>query len=85
MGTIRHISVSIDGTSPKLPWQIALVILYTPTRVWVQTPQGAWFTSKRNPKLSKARIGVLTPAGAAGAAFAISRMSRGSPIRGFMK
>ena len=27
-----HISINIDGTSPKLLWQIALVIIYKPTR-----------------------------------------------------
>ena len=40
MGTYSPISASIDGTSPKLLWQIALVIIYKPTRFWVETHQG---------------------------------------------
>ena len=38
-GTIQHISINIDGTSPKLLWKIALVIIYKPTRFWVETHQ----------------------------------------------
>ena len=47
-GTIWHISINIDGTSPKFLWWIALVIIYKPTRFWVQTHQGAqgWWAKK---------------------------------------
>ena len=72
-----------DEISAKLLWQIVLVILYKPTRFGVQAHQGAWLVSKRNPKTPKLRIRILAPAGAAGAAFAIFRMSHGSRVRDF--
>ena len=40
-GTMRHISVTIDRTSPKLLWLIALVIIYKPTKFLVETHRGA--------------------------------------------
>ena len=40
-GSIRHISINIDGTSPKLLWYIDLVIIYKPTRFQVETHPGA--------------------------------------------
>ena len=54
-----------------------------PTKFQVQTHQGAGLVSKRNQKIKKSRIGILTPAGAAGATFAISHTSPGSCIRDF--
>ena len=36
-GPIWHISVNRDGTSPKLLWYIALVIIYKPTKFLVET------------------------------------------------
>ena len=52
-GTIRHISINIDGTSPKLLWQIALVIIYKPTRFWVETHQGTGLVGKKVLKIPK--------------------------------
>ena len=46
-GTIWYISVNIDGTSPKLLWQIALVIIYKPTKFWVETHQGTGSVGKK--------------------------------------
>ena len=39
-----HISINIDGTSPKLSWYIALVIIYKPTRFRSKLTkgQGQW-------------------------------------------
>ena len=47
-GTIRHISINIDGTSPKLLRQIALVIIYKPTRFWIKTHQGTGSVGKKS-------------------------------------
>ena len=52
-GTIRHISINIDGTSPKLLWQIALVIIYKPTKFWVETHQGTGSVGKKVLKIPK--------------------------------
>ena len=52
-GTIRHISINIDGTSPKLLWQIALVIIYKLTRFWVETHQGRGSVGKKVLKIPK--------------------------------
>ena len=52
-GTIRHISINIDGTSPKFLWQIALVIIYKPTRFWVETHQGTGSVRKEVLKIPK--------------------------------
>ena len=54
-GTIQHISINIDGTSPKLLWYIALVTIYKPTRFQVKTHPGAGSVGKKvlkNPKKS---------------------------------
>ena len=50
-GTIRQSSISIDGTPPKLLWQIALVIIYKPTRFWVETHQGTGSVGKKVLKI----------------------------------
>ena len=50
-GTIRHISINIDRTSPKLLWWIALVIIYKPTRFWVETHQGTGSVGKKVLKI----------------------------------
>ena len=52
-GTIRHISINIDGTSPQLLWQIALAIIYKPTRFWVETHQGTGSVGKKVLKIPK--------------------------------
>ena len=52
-GTMRHISINIDGTSPKLLWHIALVIIYKPTRFWVETHQGTGSVGKKVLKIPK--------------------------------
>ena len=52
-GTIRHISINIDGTSPKLLWQIALVVIYKHTRFWVETHQGTGSVGKKVMKIPK--------------------------------
>ena len=52
-GTIRHISINIDGTSPNLLWQIALVIIYKPTRFWVKTHQGTGSVGKKVLKIPR--------------------------------
>ena len=52
-GTIRHISINIDGTSPKLLRQIALVMIYKPTRFWVETHQGTGSVGKKVLKIPK--------------------------------
>ena len=49
-GTIRHISINIDGTSPKLLWYIDLVIIYKPTRFQVETDQGTGSVGKKSPE-----------------------------------
>ena len=46
-GTFPPISVSIDGTSPKLLWWIALVELYKPTSLWFETHRGAGSVGKK--------------------------------------
>ena len=48
------------------------MIIYKPTKFQVHNHQRAGLVSKRDPKMQKLRIGILTPAGAAEAAFAIS-------------
>ena len=48
-----HISASIDGTSPKLSWYIVLVIIYKPTRFWVETHQGTGSAGKKVLKIPK--------------------------------
>ena len=52
-GTMRHISVTIDRTSPKLLWQIALVMPYKPTKFHVETGQGAGPVDKKGFKIPK--------------------------------
>ena len=52
-GTFPPISVSIDGTSPKLLWWIALVKLYKPTSFRVKTHQGAGSVVKKVLKILK--------------------------------
>ena len=52
-GTIRYISINIDGTSPKLLWYIALVIIYKPTRFWVETHQETGSVGKKVLKILK--------------------------------
>ena len=51
--TCPPISVSIDGTSPKLLWQIALVMIYKPTRFQVETHPGAGLVGKKVLKIPK--------------------------------
>ena len=53
LGTYPPISVSIDGTSPKLLCKIALVIIYKPTRFWVKTHQGTGSVGKKVLKIPK--------------------------------
>ena len=53
MGACPPISASIDGTSPKPLWQIALVIIYKPTRLRVETPPGAGLVGKKVLKIPK--------------------------------
>ena len=43
-----YISVIIDGTSPKLLWQIGLMMPYKHTKFQVKSRQGAGLVSKRN-------------------------------------
>ena len=47
MGTYPPISASIDGTSPKLLWQIALVIIYKPRSFQVKTHPAAGSVGKK--------------------------------------
>ena len=42
-----HISVSIDGTSPKLSWYTVLVMPYNHTKFQVKTHQGAGSVAKK--------------------------------------
>ena len=42
-----HISVSIDGTSPKLSWYIVLMMPYNHTRFRVKTHQGVGSVGKK--------------------------------------
>ena len=53
MGTCPPNSVSIDGTLPKLLWQIALVVMYKPTRFQVETHPGAGLVGKKVLKIPK--------------------------------
>ena len=53
MGTCPPISVSIDGTLPELLWQIALVMIYKPTRFQVETHPGAGVVGKKVLKIPK--------------------------------
>ena len=71
-GTIQHISINIDGTSPKLLWQIALVIIYKPTRFWVETHQGTGSVGKKVLKIPK-----IPSEGAPGRALARTGAERG--------
>ena len=48
-GTCPPISISIDGTSPKLLWYIALVIIYKPTKFLVETHRGAGSAGRQEP------------------------------------
>ena len=53
LGTCPPISVSIDGTSPKVLWWIALLKVYKPTKFRGETYQGAGSVGKkslRNPE-----------------------------------
>ena len=52
-GAFPPISVSIDGTSPKLLWWIALVKLYKPRSFWVKTHRGAGSVGKKVLKIPK--------------------------------
>ena len=61
-GTFPPISVSIDGSSHKLLWWIALVKLYKTTSFWVQTHRGAGSVGKkvfkiRNPYEASYQMG----------------------------
>ena len=42
-----HISVSIDGTSPKLSWYIVLIMPHNHTKFQVKTHQGAGSVGKK--------------------------------------
>ena len=42
-----HISISIDGTSPKLSWYIVLMMPYNHTNFQVKTHQGAGSVGKK--------------------------------------
>ena len=42
-----HISVNIDGTSPKLSWYIVLMMPYNHTKFRVETHQGAGSVGKK--------------------------------------
>ena len=53
MGTCPPISVSIDGASPKLLWQIAPVMTYKLTRFQVETHPGAGLVGKKVLKIPK--------------------------------
>ena len=53
LGTCPPISVSIDVASPKLLWQIDLVIIYKPTRFQVETHPGAGSMGKKVEKPKK--------------------------------
>ena len=62
LGTFPPISVSIDETSPKLLWWIALVKLYKPTSFWIKTHRGAGSVGKkfckiRNPDETSYQMG----------------------------
>ena len=50
-----NISVIIDGTSPKLSWQIGLTMPYKHTKFQVKSRQGAGLVSKRNTNREKNR------------------------------
>ena len=53
LGTIRHISFSIDGTSPKLLSQIALMTPFKHTKFQVETHPGAGSVGKKVLKIPK--------------------------------
>ena len=53
LGTIRHISINIDRTSPKLLWQIALMMAYKPTKFQVETHPRAGLVDKKVLKIPK--------------------------------
>ena len=48
-----HISISIDGTSPKFLWRIALLKVYKPTKFQGETYQGAGSVGKKVFKILK--------------------------------
>ena len=48
-----YISVIIDETSPKLLWQIVLMMLYKHTKFQVESRQGAGLVSKRSTNRAK--------------------------------
>ena len=48
-----HISVSIDGTSPKLLWYIVLMMPYKHTKFRVKTHQGAGSVGKKVFRIPK--------------------------------
>ena len=58
MGTCPPISISIDGTSPKLLWKIALVIIYKTTRFQVENHPGAGLVGKKVLEIPKKVIEV---------------------------
>ena len=47
LGTCPPISVSIDGTSPKFLWWIALLKVYKPTKFRGETYRGAGSAGKK--------------------------------------
>ena len=52
-GTIRHISINIDRTLPKLSFYIFLMMPYNPTKFQVKTHQGAGLVGKKVLKIQK--------------------------------
>ena len=48
-----HISVSIDGTSPKLSWYIVLMMPYNHTKFQVENHRGAGLLGKKVLKIVK--------------------------------
>ena len=59
-----HISINIDGKSPKLSWYIVLMMPYNPTQFQVKTHQGAGSVGKKVRKSRKA--GKVKPGGGGG-------------------
>ena len=75
-GTIRHISINIEGTTPKILWYIALVIIYKPTRFWVQNHQGTESVGKKVLEIPK-KVMKSCPSEAPGRALARTGAERG--------
>ena len=50
-GTMRHISINIDGTSPKLLWYIALMMPYNYIKFRVKNHRGAGSVGKKDVKI----------------------------------